>query len=127
MTTPPTANGNGAHAAAAQPQQAQAQEHQQQQQQQQQPQQAPTLLPESVLRAIRGEATAEEKRAAYDGSLRRWWGEYAARKNDEEEEHVADSLMYDERLHLPRTTRRPDVCEDGGGQAQRAAGAAGAQ
>jgi hypothetical protein len=70
-----------------------------------------SLLPESVLRAIRGEATTEEKRQAYDRGLQRWWGEYAARKNDEEEEHVADSLMYDERLHLPRTTRRPDVCD----------------
>jgi hypothetical protein len=38
---------------------------------------------------------------------RRWWKEYAARKNDEEEEHVADSLLYDERCHLPRTTARP--------------------
>lgn len=76
----------------------------------------PSLLPESVLRAIRGEATPEEKRAQYDGALRRWWGEYAARKNDEEEEHVADSLMYDERLHLPRTTRRPDVCDEDKGK-----------
>jgi hypothetical protein len=114
MTTPtpngtaangaPAANGNGAPPPAAAPAAA-----------------APTtatnttttsLLPESVLRAIRGEATAEEKRGAYDQGLRRWWGEYAARKNDEEEEHVADSLMYDERLHLPRTTRRPDVCDE---------------
>lgn len=38
----------------------------------------------------------------------RWWGEYASRKNDEEEEHVADSLLYDERKHLPRTVQRPD-------------------
>lgn len=37
-----------------------------------------------------------------------WWKEYAARKNDEEEEHVADSLLYDERCHLPRTTPPPD-------------------
>ena len=37
-----------------------------------------------------------------------WWKEYAARKNDEEEEHVADSLLYDERCHLPRTVPPPD-------------------
>lgn len=36
----------------------------------------------------------------------RWWSEYASRKNDEEEEHVADSLLYDERCHLPRTVRK---------------------
>ena len=35
--------------------------------------------------------------------------EYASRKNDEEEEHVADSLLYDERCHLPRTIPAPDV------------------
>lgn len=39
--------------------------------------------------------------------IHRWWREYAARKNDEEEEHVADSLLYDERCHLPRTTGPP--------------------
>lgn len=37
------------------------------------------------------------------------WKEYAARKNDEEEEHVADTLLYDERCHLPRSAPRPDV------------------
>lgn len=88
--------------------------------------QPPSLLPESVLRLVRGEATGEEKAAHYDSSLRRWWGEYAARKNDEEHEHVADSLMYDERLHLPRTTRRPDVC-DGEGKREAAAAAAAAE
>jgi hypothetical protein len=36
-----------------------------------------------------------------------WWKEYAARKNDEDQEHVADSLLYDERCHLPRTTPPP--------------------
>lgn len=39
--------------------------------------------------------------------LLRWWQEYAGRKNDEEHEMVADSLLYDERCHLPRTTPRP--------------------
>jgi len=96
------ANGNANGNAPAHPAQAAAPEPQQHE---------PSLLPESLLRLIRGEATVEEKREQYDGSLRRWWGEYAARKNDEEHEHVADSLMYDERLHLPRTTRRPDVCD----------------
>jgi hypothetical protein len=33
--------------------------------------------------------------------------EYADRKNDEEEEYVADSLLYD-RTHLPRTAPAPD-------------------
>lgn len=37
----------------------------------------------------------------------RWWVEYADRKNDEEDEHVADSLLYDKR-HLPRTAPAPD-------------------
>ena len=39
--------------------------------------------------------------------FRRWWVEYVDRKNDEDE-HVADSLLYDRR-HLPRTTPAPDV------------------
>ncbi len=37
----------------------------------------------------------------------RWWEEYADRKNDEEDEHVADSLLYD-RSHLPRSIPAPD-------------------
>ena len=37
----------------------------------------------------------------------RWWAEYADRKNDEGDEHVADSLLYD-RNHLPRTAPAPD-------------------
>eukprot|EP00308_Calcidiscus_leptoporus_P003146 CAMPEP_0119378386 /NCGR_PEP_ID=MMETSP1334-20130426/48102_1 /TAXON_ID=127549 /ORGANISM="Calcidiscus leptoporus, Strain RCC1130" /LENGTH=103 /DNA_ID=CAMNT_0007397571 /DNA_START=210 /DNA_END=521 /DNA_ORIENTATION=+ len=68
-------------------------------------------LPEHVRRAIYGEQTAEEKRQAYEGSLANWWGEYAARKNDEEEEHVADTLLYDERCHLPRSVPKPDVLQ----------------
>ena len=39
--------------------------------------------------------------------LHSWWSDYAARKNDEEEEHVADSLLYD-RNHLPRSAPAPD-------------------
>ena len=34
--------------------------------------------------------------------------EYSDRKNDEEDEHVADSLLYD-RSHLPRTIPAPQV------------------
>jgi hypothetical protein len=37
----------------------------------------------------------------------RWWEEYAARKNDEEEEHVADSLLYDKN-YLPRMAPPPE-------------------
>lgn len=37
----------------------------------------------------------------------RWWNEYADRKNDEEHEYVANSLLYD-RNHLPRTVAAPD-------------------
>ena len=66
-------------------------------------------LPEYLRRAIYGEMSLEEKRAALDKSTNNWWKEYAARKNDEEEEHVADTLLYDERCHLPRMAPRPDV------------------
>ena len=37
----------------------------------------------------------------------RWWHDYSDRKNDEGDEHVADSLLYD-RNHLPRTAPAPD-------------------
>lgn len=68
-----------------------------------------STLPQDVLDAIHGRQTLEDKKAQYDTSLGHWWGEYAARKNDEEEEHVADSLLYDERCHLPRSAPRPEV------------------
>ncbi|KAG2426472.1 hypothetical protein HXX76_011702 [Chlamydomonas incerta] len=70
-----------------------------------------TVLPDYVLRAIRGEMTEEEKHKEMDKSLSSWWKEYASRKNDEEEEHVADSLLYDERCHLPRTTPPPTLSD----------------
>lgn len=70
------------------------------------------VVPEYIRRAIYGEMTLEEKRAAVDKSTTNWWREYSARKNDEEEEHVADTLLYDERCHLPRTAPRPDVVPD---------------
>jgi hypothetical protein len=63
----------------------------------------------AVMEAIYGDSDPDKKGAAYDASLANWWKEYASRKNDEEEEHVADSLMYDERCHLPRMAPRPDV------------------
>lgn len=37
----------------------------------------------------------------------RWWGEYADRKNDDADDHVADSLLYD-RNHLPRSAPAPE-------------------
>lgn len=63
----------------------------------------------AVLEAIYGKPDPIAKKAQYDASLGNWWKEYASRKNDEEEEHVADSLLYDERCHLPRMVQRPDV------------------
>lgn len=41
----------------------------------------------------------------------RWWEEYSDRKNDEEDEHVADSLLYD-RNHLPRTAPPPECVHE---------------
>ncbi len=51
------------------------------------------------------------KAERYDESLKTWWKEYADRKNDEEEEHVSDSLLYDY-THLPRMTPAPNLTED---------------
>lgn len=65
-----------------------------------------SLSPE-LLAMIRGEVSPEQKERQYDASLSSWWKEYAGRKNDEEHEHVADSLLYDERCHLPRTVPAP--------------------
>ena len=83
-----------------------------------------TKVPDHVLRAIsrrhsrRGEgagttATAQgtSKAEQYDASLKTWWKEYADRKNDEEEEHVSDSLLYDY-THLPRTSPAPTLTDD---------------
>jgi len=87
-----------------------------------------TAVPAHVLEAIYGaratattaaETTKETttmvetatKAARYDESLKTWWRTYSERKNDEEEEHVADSLLYDYR-HLPRTTPAPNFRED---------------
>jgi len=46
--------------------------------------------PPHVLEAIYGSNTAK-KSELYEASLKSWWTEYADRKNDEEEEHVADT------------------------------------
>lgn len=66
----------------------------------------------AVIDAIYGKHTLQGKKEKYDRSLGNWWKEYASRKNDEEEEQVADSLLYDERCHLPRSAPRPDVVAD---------------
>ena len=47
--------------------------------------------PPHVLEAIYGKQA--NKKEALERSLHRWWTEYADRKNDEEDEHVADSLL----------------------------------
>lgn len=88
-----------------------------------------TAVPAHVLEAIYGKKStgasasasatagdggaddAREKKERYDESLKSWWRTYSERKNDEEEEHVADSLLYDYR-HLPRTTPAPNYRED---------------
>eukprot|EP00889_Picochlorum_renovo_P000645 jgi/Picre1/27675/NNA_000639.t1 len=49
----------------------------------------------------------QDKKKAYEESLKRWWSEYADRKNHEDDEYVANSLLYD-RNHLPRTAPAPD-------------------
>jgi len=77
-----------------------------------------TVLSDEMLRIIHGEVAENEKQKVYDSSLQSWWKEYAARKNDEEEEHVADSLLYDERCHLPRTIP-PPACVNSEAQAQK--------
>eukprot|EP00877_Chromochloris_zofingiensis_P013426 jgi/Chrzof1/8337/Cz03g06200.t1 len=69
----------------------------------------PAKLSEDMLRVIRGEVGPEEKKGAYNQSLHKWWKEYSHRKNDEDD-MVADSLLYDERCHLPRTTPGPKSC-----------------
>lgn len=61
---------------------------------------APVAVPDAVLRAIYGERGAAEKKQEFEDSLRRWWASYAERKDDEDE-YVADTLLYD-KSHLPR-------------------------
>ncbi|KAK9915061.1 hypothetical protein WJX75_004290 [Coccomyxa subellipsoidea] len=68
-----------------------------------------TQCPDNVLVAIYGDTG--DKKKAYDASLNRWWAEYSDRKNDEEDEHVSDSLLYD-RNHLPRTAPPPECVHE---------------
>jgi hypothetical protein len=70
-----------------------------------------SVLSTKMLSIIHGDDQTVDKKAEYEASLRRWWGEYADRKNDEEDEYVANSLLYD-RNHLPRTAPAPDCCQE---------------
>jgi hypothetical protein len=77
-----------------------------------------TPVPDHVLRAIYGDkipsssaAPAKSKAEQYDASLMTWWKDYADRKNDEEEEHVSDSLLYDY-THLPLMAPAPNLRDD---------------
>eukprot|EP00659_Diplonema_papillatum_P015378 gene15378-23512_t len=69
------------------------------------------MASKGALAAIYGAASPEDKQKSLETSLQSWWSEYADRKNDEDEEHVADSLLYD-RNTLPRTAPAP-VYADG--------------
>lgn len=71
----------------------------------QRPLPATVPCPQHVLDAIYG--NSQDKDKMYQASLQRWWEEYSDRKNDEEDEHVSDSLLYD-RSHLPRSIPAPD-------------------
>jgi hypothetical protein len=71
-------------------------------------QQNGSACPPHVLEAIYGKS--EDKKAEYEHSLKRWWAEYADRKNDETDEYVANSLLYD-RNHLPRSAPAPDCVQ----------------
>jgi len=53
------------------------------------------------MRAIYGERSDGEKKAALDDSLARWWANYSERKEDADDQ-VADTLLYGDRCHLPR-------------------------
>eukprot|EP00878_Enallax_costatus_P002100 GHUV01002267.1.p1 GENE.GHUV01002267.1~~GHUV01002267.1.p1 ORF type:complete len:100 (+),score=24.57 GHUV01002267.1:228-527(+) len=64
------------------------------------------VLSEEMRNIIHGHVDHGDKREKYQNSLQRWWKDYSHRKNDEED-MVADSLLYDERCHLPRTTPGP--------------------
>lgn len=68
-----------------------------------------TNCPAHVFEAIHGKSK-ESKSKQLEQSLTNWWKEYADRKNDEEDEHVADSLLYD-RNHLPRTAPAPECVQ----------------
>ncbi len=95
-----------------------------------------SLLSPEMITIIHGSDAGKDKKAEYEKSLQRWvfelgrhddaaltratryalcslarwWTEYADRKNDEDDEYVANSLLYD-RNHLPRTAPAPDCCQ----------------
>ena len=71
---------------------------------------AADLLSPEMMAIIHG-SDDKDKKAEYEASLKRWWTEYADRKNDEDDEYVANSLLYD-RNHLPRTAPAPDCCKE---------------
>ena len=62
-------------------------------------------------RIVVDDEARKKKLNEYDENLKKWWKEYASRKNSEDEEHVCDSLLYDF-SHLPRTTPAPNFLED---------------
>lgn len=64
-------------------------------------------MSEEQLRVIRGDIPPEEKKKELNNSLENWWKEYSHRKNHEEDDMVANTLLYDERCHLPRTAAGP--------------------
>jgi len=64
-----------------------------------------------IVEVVIDDELKRKKLEEYDENLKKWWEEYAARKNSEDEEHVCDSLLYDF-SHLPRTTPAPNFLED---------------
>ena len=64
------------------------------------------MVSKEALAAIHGTVSAEDKIRKLDRSQQSWWCQYADRKNDEDEEAVADSLLYD-RNTLPRSAPAP--------------------
>ena len=56
--------------------------------------------------AVYGKDTAEDKAKALNTDLKRWWGAYAERKADDEDEVHANTLTYDKRT-LPRMAPAP--------------------
>ena len=92
--------------------------------------------PQYILDAIYGgqdnsRANAMSKTEQYNISLSNWWQTYSERKHDEDdEENVSDSLLYDKNT-LPRSAPRPECVEVVGLQRQQqqqvAAGGAGVE
>ena len=64
-----------------------------------------------ALAAIYGKAEGDKEKHL-ENSLQSWWGEYADRKNNEDGEAVADSLLYDKNT-LPRAAPAPTHASTG--------------